>query len=53
MTFGTEGSVKVSGLEDGQTYYYIHWIDAKLPGGEEAGEEIKGRLERGLRRVWE
>ena len=39
--------------EDGQTYYYIHWIDAKLPGGEEAGEEIKGRLERGLRRVWE
>ena len=22
MTFGTEGSVKVSGLEDGQTYYY-------------------------------
>lgn len=39
--------------EDGQTYYYIHWIDAKLPGGEEAGEAIKGRLERGLRRVWE
>ena len=39
--------------EEGQTYYYIHWIDARLPGGEEAGEEIKGRLERGLRRVWE
>lgn len=39
--------------EEGQTYYYIHWIDAKLPGGQEAGEEIKGRLERGLRRVWE
>ena len=29
--------------EEGQTYYYIHWIDARLPGGEEAGEEIKGR----------
>lgn len=39
--------------EEGQTYYYVHWIDAKLPGGQEAGEAIKGRLERGLRRVWE
>lgn len=39
--------------EEGQTYYYVHWIDAKLPGGKEAGEAIKGRLERGLRRVWE
>lgn len=39
--------------EDGQTYYYIHWIDAALPGGEEAGNVIKGRLEKGLRRVWE
>lgn len=39
--------------EDGQTYYYIHWIDAVLPGGKEAGDVIKGRLENGLRRVWE
>lgn len=39
--------------EDGQTYYYVHWIDAKFPGGQEAGEAIKGRLERGLRRIWE
>jgi len=39
--------------EDGQTYYYIHWIDAVLPGGKEAGDTIKGRLENGLRRVWE
>lgn len=39
--------------ENGQTYYYIHWIDAVLPGGEEAGDMIKGRLEKGLRRVWE
>ena len=39
--------------EEGQTYYYVHWIDARLPGGQEAGEAIKGRLERGLRRVWE
>ena len=39
--------------EDGQTYYYIHWIDVTAPSGEEAGEAIKGRLERGVRRVWE
>lgn len=39
--------------EDGQNYYYIHWIDAVLPGGKEAGDAIKGRLENGLRRVWE
>lgn len=38
--------------EDGQVYYYIHWIDAKCDGAE-AGEIIKGRLEKGLRRVWE
>ena len=39
--------------EEGQTYYYVHWIDARLPGGQEAGEAIKGRLERGRRRGWE
>jgi multicomponent Na+:H+ antiporter subunit E len=50
----TPGTITMDIVEqDGQTYYYVHWIDAKLPGGEEAGEVIKGRLERGLRRVWE
>lgn len=39
--------------EEGQTYYYIHWIDVTKPGGEEAGDEIKGRMEKWLRRVWE
>ena len=39
--------------EEGQTYYYIHWIDVTKPSGPEAGEAIKGRLEKGLRRVWE
>jgi multicomponent Na+:H+ antiporter subunit E len=49
----TPGTITMDIAEqDGQTYYYVHWIDAKLPGGEEAGEAIKGRLERGLRRVW-
>ena len=39
--------------EDGQTYYYIHWIDVQKPSGTEAGNAIKGTLEKGLRRVWE
>ena len=39
--------------EDGQAYYYIHWIDVTAPSGKEAGDAIKGTLEKGLRRVWE
>lgn len=39
--------------EEGQTYYYIHWIDVKTTDPAEAGEAIKGALEKGLRRVWE
>ena len=38
--------------EDGQTYCYVHWIDVAETDPEKAGEAIKGRLERGLRRVW-
>ena len=39
--------------EDGQIYYYIHWIDVQKPSGKEAGDAIKGTLEKWLRRVWE
>lgn len=39
--------------EDGQTYYYIHWIDVSKPSGKEAGDAIKGTLEKWLRRVWQ
>lgn len=38
--------------EDGKTYYYIHWIDVTAPSGEEAGDAIKGALEKGVRRVF-
>ena len=38
--------------EEGKTYYYVHWIDVQETDPEKAGEAIKGRLERGLRRVW-
>ena len=49
----TPGTITMDIAEqDGQTWYYIHWIDVKAEG-EEAGEAIKGRLERGVRRFWE
>ena len=38
--------------EDGQTYYYIHWIDVTKPSGKEAGDAIKGALEKGVGRVF-
>lgn len=39
--------------EEGQTYYYIHWIDVTMPGGEEAGDAIKGTLEKWVGRIWQ
>lgn len=39
--------------EDGQAYYYIHWIDVTAESGEPAGDAIKGTLEKGVRRVFE
>ena len=38
--------------EDGQAYYYIHWIDVTAESGEAAGDAIKGTLEKGVRRVF-
>lgn len=37
--------------EDGQTYYYIHWIDVAAYG-KDAGIEIKGTLEKWVGRIW-
>ncbi len=39
--------------EDAQTWFYIHWIDVQSADPEEAGAQIKGKLEQVLRRVWE
>ena len=38
--------------EDGQTYYYIHWIDVASQDPKEAGDAIKGTLESWVRRIW-
>lgn len=38
--------------EQEQSWYYIHWIDVK-GDGEEAGQAIKGTLEKWIRRFWQ
>lgn len=50
----TPGTITMEITEEaGQTYYYVHWIDVAKPSGKEAGDAIKGTLEKWLRRVWE
>ncbi len=39
--------------DDGQTVYYIHWIDVKTQDPAAAGDMIKGTMEKWLRRVWD
>lgn len=39
--------------EDGQNYFYIHWIDVSAPSGEDAGDAIKGTLEKWVGRIFE
>jgi multicomponent Na+:H+ antiporter subunit E len=38
--------------EKGQTYYYIHWINVTTQDHKAAGDAIKGRLEKGVGRIW-
>ena len=38
--------------EEGQTYYYIHWIDVATAEPKEAGDAIKGTLEKGVGRIF-
>lgn len=50
----TPGTITMDAFEeDGQAYYYVHWIDVTAPSGAEAGDAIKGTLEKGVRRVFE
>lgn len=50
----TPGTITLDVAEqDDKTWYYIHWINAETVEPEEAGESIKGKLERGVRRIWE
>lgn len=38
--------------ENGQLYYYIHWIDVASDDPVQAGESIKGTLEKWIGRIW-
>ena len=50
----TPGTITLDIAEqDGKTWYYIHWIDVAETDREKAGELIKGRLENGIRRIWQ
>lgn len=50
----TPGTITLDIAEqDGKTWYYIHWIDVKETDREKAGEVIKGRLEKGIGRIWQ
>lgn len=50
----TPGTITMDVAEggDGANYYYVHWLDAKTTDREQAGEMIKGRMERWIRRIW-
>ena len=37
----------------GRTWYYIHWIDVQETDREAAGDAIKGRMEKWVRRIWQ
>ncbi|MBQ8933201.1 MAG: Na+/H+ antiporter subunit E [Lachnospiraceae bacterium] len=47
---GTDGLSKAA---SGRLYYYIHWLDMKTTDHAEAGEQIKGTMEKHIRRIWE
>ena len=50
----TPGTITVDIDErEGQTWYYIHWIDVVETERTAAGDVIKGRMEKWIRRVWQ
>ena len=51
----TPGTITMDMAEDeeGRLSYYIHWIDVASDDPAEAGESIKGTLEKWVRRIWE
>lgn len=49
----TPGTITMDITEEcGQTYYYVHCIDVTRSGGDEAGDAVKGRLEKWVRRIF-
>lgn len=49
----TPGTITMEIVEEnGQNFYYIHWIDVASRNSKEAGDMIKGKLENWIRRIW-
>ena len=50
----TPGTITMDVAEDeqGNNYYYVHWIDVAETDRDKAGEAIKGRMERWIGRIW-
>ncbi|MBQ7119680.1 MAG: Na+/H+ antiporter subunit E [Oscillospiraceae bacterium] len=49
----TPGTITMDIAESkGKTYYYIHWIDVSTQDMKEAGDSIKGTMEKWIRRIW-
>ena len=50
----TPGTITVDIDErEGRCWYYIHWVDVQETDREAAGEIIKGRMEKWIRRIWQ
>lgn len=49
----TPGTITLDTVEQqGKLYYYIHWIDVAATDPGEAGDAIKGTLEKWIGRIW-
>lgn len=50
----TPGTITMDVAEDeqGNNYYYVHWIDVAETDRDKAGGAIKGRMERWIGRIW-
>ena len=49
----TPGTITMDVVEqDGQNYFYVHWIDVASEDPVEAGNKIKGTLEKWVGRIW-
>lgn len=51
MTPGTI-TVDIAADEEGNNYYYVHWIDVAEMDREKAGDIIKGTMEKWIERIW-
>lgn len=50
----TPGTITMDVVEqDGENYLYVHCIKAEAEDMEKAGEDVKGAMEKWIRRIWE